>query len=214
MDCLPTPTPRMGCRGLFLTCGPPTPDTNTTRPTPHTWTPSPQGGPGRSWGFVQLGPPQRGPGVVGGEGGGWEGGVVGGGGCPGPVRRRPADAPGRPPHLPLPPHLHLPVGPGRRPRRHRGRPPVHAVLPGQRAPAGGREGGRCRRGVGDPLRLVRHCPPGSADHTVAPGEHGPSVAVAQVREDRGMEHHLPMRLQGVLACVFALCICKNWTKFT
>ena len=32
------------------------------------------------------------------------------------------------------------------------------------------------------------------------------VAVAQVREDRGMEHHLPMRLQGVLACVFALCI--------
>ena len=57
-------------------------------------------------------------------------------------------------------------------------------------------------------------PPGSADHAVAPGEHGPSVAVAQVREDRGMEHHLPMRLQGVLACVFALCICKNWTKFT
>ena len=39
--CLPSPTPRMGCRGLFLTCGPPTPDTNTTRPTPHTWTPPP-----------------------------------------------------------------------------------------------------------------------------------------------------------------------------
>ena len=51
-------------------------------------------------------------------------------------------------------------------------------------------------------------PPGSADHAVAPGEHGPSVVVAQVREDRGMEHHLPMRVQGVLACVFALCIGK------
>ena len=43
---------------------------------------------------------------------------------------------------------------------------------------------------------------------MAPGEHGPSVAVAQVREDRGMEHHLPMRVQGVLACVFALCIAE------
>ena len=41
MDCLPSPTTRMGCRGLFLTCGPPTPDTNTTSPTPHTWTPCP-----------------------------------------------------------------------------------------------------------------------------------------------------------------------------
>ena len=51
-------------------------------------------------------------------------------------------------------------------------------------------------------------PPGAADHAVAPGEHGPSVAVAQVREDRGMEHHLPMRVQRVLACVFALCIGK------
>ena len=51
-------------------------------------------------------------------------------------------------------------------------------------------------------------PPGSVDHAVAPGEHGPSVVVAQVREDRGMEHHLPMRVQGVLACVFALCIGK------
>ena len=27
-------------------------------------------------------------------------------------------------------------------------------------------------------------------------------------EDQGMEHHLPMRLQGVLACLFALCIGK------
>ena len=120
----------------------------------------------------------------------------------------PPDAPGRPPHLPLPPHLHLPVGPGLRPRRHRGRRAVHAVLRGQRAPAGGLRGGQCRCGVGDPLCHVWHCPPGSADHAVAPGEHGPSVAVAQVREDRGMEHHLPMRVQGVLACVFALCIGK------
>ena len=43
---------------------------------------------------------------------------------------------------------------------------------------------------------------------MAPGEHGPSVAVAQVREDRGMEHHLPMRVQVVLSCVFALFIGK------
>ena len=41
MDYLPSSTPRMGCRGLSLTCGPPTPDTNTPRPTPHTWTPPP-----------------------------------------------------------------------------------------------------------------------------------------------------------------------------
>ena len=57
----------------------------------------PQGGPGRCWGFVQLGLPQRGPGVVGGEGGGWEGGVVGGGGCPGPLSRPPPDGPGSTP---------------------------------------------------------------------------------------------------------------------
>ena len=62
--------------------------------------------------------------------------------------------------------------------------------------------------VGDPLRHDRHWPPGLADNAVAPGEHGPSVAVAQVREDRGIEHHLPMRVQGVFACVFALCIGK------
>ena len=55
-------------------------------------------GPGRCWGFVQLGPPQRGPGrVVGGGGGGWEGGVVGGGCCPGPRRRRPRGGPCPPP---------------------------------------------------------------------------------------------------------------------
>ena len=53
MDCLPTLTPRMGCRGLFLTCGPPTPDTNTTRPTPHTWTPSP---PRRPWTLLGICP--------------------------------------------------------------------------------------------------------------------------------------------------------------
>ena len=28
----------MGCSGLFLTCGPPTPSTATTSPTPRTWT--------------------------------------------------------------------------------------------------------------------------------------------------------------------------------
>ena len=57
MGCPPSPTPRMGYRGLFFTCGPPTANTNTTSPTPHTWTPHPQGGPGRCWGFVQLGLP-------------------------------------------------------------------------------------------------------------------------------------------------------------
>ena len=29
-----------------------------------------------------------------------------------------------------------------------------------------------------------------------------------MREDRGMEHHLPMRVQGVLACMFALFLGK------
>ena len=41
MGCLPSPTPRMGCRGLFFTCGPPTPGTATTSPTPRTWPPAP-----------------------------------------------------------------------------------------------------------------------------------------------------------------------------
>ena len=65
--------------------------------------PPPLGGPGRCWGFVHLGLPQRGPGVVGGQGGGWEGGVVGGGSCPGPLRRRPRGGPGRPPTCPFHP---------------------------------------------------------------------------------------------------------------
>ena len=208
MGCLPSPTPRMGCRGLFLTCGPPTPDTKTTRPTPHTWTPTP---PRRPWTLLGICPAGAAPAWT--RCCGWGRGRLGGWGCgrgrgPGPLRRPPPHGPGRPPHLPLPPHLHLPVGPGLRPRRHRGRQAVHAVLRGQRAPAGGLQGGQCRCGVGDPLRHDRHCPPGAADHAVAPGEHGPSVAVAQVREDRGMEHHQPMQVQGVLACVFTLCIGK------
>ena len=37
----PSPTPRMGCKGLFLTCGPLTPGTATTSPTPRTWIPPP-----------------------------------------------------------------------------------------------------------------------------------------------------------------------------
>ena len=41
MGCPPSPTPRIGCRGLFLTCGSPTPGTATTSPTPRTWTPPP-----------------------------------------------------------------------------------------------------------------------------------------------------------------------------
>ena len=55
----------------------------------------------------------------------------------------PQTVPAGPPHLPLPPHLHIPVGPGLRPRRHRGRRVVHAVLRGQRALAGGLQGGQC-----------------------------------------------------------------------
>ena len=35
------PDSKDGLQGLFFTCGPPTPDTNTTSPTPHTWTPPP-----------------------------------------------------------------------------------------------------------------------------------------------------------------------------
>ena len=42
----------------------------------------------------------------------------------------PESVPAGPPHLRLPPHLPLSVGPGLRPRRHRGRRAVHAVLRG------------------------------------------------------------------------------------
>ena len=42
------------------------------------------------------------------------------------------------------------------------------------------------------LRHDRQCPPGAADHVVAYGAQGRSVAVAQVRKDRGMVHHMPM----------------------
>ena len=41
MGCPPPLTPSMGCRGLFLPCGPPTARTATTSPTPRTWTPPP-----------------------------------------------------------------------------------------------------------------------------------------------------------------------------
>ena len=54
-------------------------------------------------GFVQLGLPQRGPGVEGGEGGGWEGGVVGGGCCRGDLRRPPQTVPAGPPTCPFHP---------------------------------------------------------------------------------------------------------------
>ena len=42
MGCLPSPTPRMRCRGLFLTFGPPTPGTATISPTPRTYPPPPK----------------------------------------------------------------------------------------------------------------------------------------------------------------------------
>ena len=44
---------KSGCRGLFLTCGPPTARTDTTSPTPRTWTPAP---PRRPWTLLGICP--------------------------------------------------------------------------------------------------------------------------------------------------------------
>ena len=72
------PDSRDQLQGALFNLWTPDPGTATTSPTPRTWPPPPPTrGPGRCWGFVQLEVPQLGPCVVGGEGGGWEGGVVG-----------------------------------------------------------------------------------------------------------------------------------------
>ena len=115
-------------------------------------------------------------------------------------RPAPPPAPSTPPSSPS--------RPGLRPRRHRGRRGVHALRRGERALGQRLQGGQRRCGVGDPLRHVGRCSPGAADHAVASGEHGPSVVVAQMLEGRGTVNHMPLRLQGVLACVFALLIGK------
>ena len=47
------PDSKDGPQGLFLTCGPPTPGTATTNPTPHTWTPAP---PVRPWSLLGICP--------------------------------------------------------------------------------------------------------------------------------------------------------------
>ena len=135
----PPPTPRMGCRGPFLTCGPPTAGTATTSPTPRTWTPTPKealdiAGDLSSWDFPSVDHVLWvGKGAVG-TVGLWEGDAA---------QALFADPPeavlaGPPPALA--PHLPLPVGPGLRPRRHRGRRAVQALLRGERAPAGGLQG--------------------------------------------------------------------------
>ena len=160
--------------------------------TTHLDPPPPARRPGHCSGFVQLGLPQRGPGVVGAEGGGWEGGVFGGVCCLGPVRRRPRGGPNRPPPLPLPPHLPLPLRPGHRPRGHGGCRAQRALFCGGRAPNRDLQGGQRRCGVGDPLRHLGRCPPGAADHIVAPPQHRPSVAAAQVLEGWGMVNHVSM----------------------
>ena len=81
MGCLPSSTPRMGCRGLLSTCAPPTPGTATTSPTPRTWTASPQealavAGHLSSWDFPSVDQVLWvGKGVVG-RVGLWEGGAA------------------------------------------------------------------------------------------------------------------------------------------
>ena len=128
---MPAPhTPRMGRRGLFLTCGPPTPSTTTTSPTPPTWT---------------APPPPREALAVGGDLSGWD--------CPsvdevlwvgkGAVGRVGlwegcatqalfADAAEAVP--PLPPHLPLPLYPGHGPRCDGGRRALGALFRGERPP--------------------------------------------------------------------------------
>ena len=71
-------------------------------------------------------------------------------------------------------------------------------------------------GVGDPLRHIRRCSPGAADHAVASAEHSPSVAVAQMYEGWGMVNHMSMCVPDCKVCslVYLLSLLPNWTKFT
>ena len=149
----------------------------------------------RPWPLLGICPArsaQRGLGVVGGEGGGWEGGVVGGGCCLGPLRRHPRGGPCRPFHLPLPPHLSLPLRPELRSRRHGDRRAQCPLFCGERALDRDLQGGQRRCEVGDPLRHVKRCPPGAADHAVASPQHCPSVAATQPFEGWGMVNHMSM----------------------
>ena len=96
MGCLPSPTPRMGCRGLFLTCGPPTAHTNTTSPTPHTWSPAPPRSPSTLLGIY---PARTSPAWT--RCCGWGRGRLGGWGCGRGLLPRPSSpipqSPSRPP---------------------------------------------------------------------------------------------------------------------
>ena len=112
------PDSKNGLHGALFNLWTPTPDTNTTRPTPHTWTPPPSkealdvAGDLSSWDCPSVDQVLWvGKGAVG-RVGLWEGEAA-----QALFADPPPDGPGRPPHLPLPPHLHLPVGPGLRPRR-------------------------------------------------------------------------------------------------
>ena len=73
------PDSKDGLQGALFNLWTPDPRHKHHQPnTTHLEATPPKGGPGRCWGFVQLGPPQRGPGVVGGVGavgrvGLWEG---------------------------------------------------------------------------------------------------------------------------------------------
>ena len=112
---------------------------------------------------------------------------MGGGCCPGPLRRPPPES--------------VPAGPPTC--------PFHPTFLSRSAPASDlaviEVGEQCTLFVGSVHQLevckadnadaeseIHFAMTGAADHAVASGEHGPSVAVAQVREDRGMVNHMPM----------------------
>ena len=130
----------------------------------------------------------------GGDWGGWEGGVGGGGCSPGPIYRRPRGGPGRPPPraLATPPSSLA--------------PPRAPISPPWRSPSkvssfswGTCTGSRCVRGrsvkrlcgVGctSPRRAL---PPGAADQAVAPPQHCPSVAAAKAFEGWGKVDRMSM----------------------
>ena len=114
-----------------------------------------------------------------------------------------------PPHLPPPPHPPLPLRPGHRPRRHRDRRAQCPLLWGRctrSRSARGTRSMRSRRSTSPSRALPR--PPPTAKHVVAPPQQCPSVAAAEVLEGCGMVTNLFMRLQGVLARVFAFLWCQ------
>ena len=207
MGCPRSPTPRMGCRGLFLTCGPPTPGTATTIPTPRTWTPPPQealavAGDLSSWDFRSVDQVLWvGKGAVG-RVGLWEGGAT-----QALLADAPEAAPAGPPTCPFQPTFLCRSAPS----------PDLAVMEvaeqgmlffvgsvhqieickGDNVDAES-EIHFAMSGVAPPVR------PTTLWHLVniAP------VAVAHMFEGWGMVNHMSILLQGVLACVFAFFVGK------